>query len=181
MDGVSSLLKHIQPEHIVHPTCKVVLRIIRSMFYVLHACLQVVSTLRIAGNANFNIKMYHSLQKALTLIMPTFQWITSDIAECMTLDMFSYLPSVDPTSCNDTQPLGLPTNECTQDSTHAAHQHKKVFIAYKKLQLGYQSSTTRKNDRGASCAVVCALIHQGFSKHGTLRMSAMGTSFPARA
>ena len=73
VDGFSSLLKHIQPEHTVHPTCKVVLRIIRSMFYVLRACLRVVSTLRIAGDANFNVKTYHSLQKALTLIMPTFR------------------------------------------------------------------------------------------------------------
>jgi len=55
-------------------------------------------------------------------------------------------PAKDPTivissTCNDTQPTALPTNEFTPDSTHAAHQDKKVFIAYKKLQLGYQSST----------------------------------------
>ena len=139
------MLNNAKPVHKKLPSrAKIALRGLYSMLYQTYQTERIWVTLKVLADPKYTIMTYSKLRATVTETMQSFRNICREIASSMTMDMFNFIHTSDPTI-----PQALPATSQTTPVCKEGKKNSKCIptriskqIALFKVKVWHQSDST---------------------------------------
>ena len=135
-DLYSRLLNNAKPVHKKLPSrAKIALRGLYSMLYQTYQTERIWVTLKVLADPKYTITTYSKLRATVTETMQSFRNICREIASSMTMDMFNFIHTSDPTIPQALPATSQTTPVCEEGKNQQVYTYKKADCFVKSESL----------------------------------------------